>query len=164
MLYIKDGILRDSSKYLQTEDGRTIFNASPEEWQAEGWVPYVPEPEPVYEKTIEDLKQELKQDAESYMYSNLEMPISREERTHLRLLARDLLENGYSEARIFQDENIDLLEFIRYLKELNLVEYQCQETLRSHLKTIDRLETEEDIIKYDYTTAYPKIPELSVNL
>lgn len=166
MLYVKNGILRDSSKYLQTEDGRTIFNASSAQWQAEGWKPYVPDPEPVYEKTVEDLRQELKQDAESYMLSNLELPISREERTHLRILAQDLLEAGYIEARILQDENekIDLLEFVDYLKALNRTEYFWKETLRGHLANINRLDTEEAVERYDYTTGYTELPELSIKL
>lgn len=162
MLYIKNGIFRDSKKFLQCADGRTIFNATPEQWEAEGWKVYIPEPEPVYEKTLEEMKEDLAADARNFMESTLELPISREDRTHLRILAQDLLEEGIEEAKIFEDEDryVNLKDFIEYTKKLNVVEYQWRETLNEHLHNIKLLETEKEIDRYDYTLGYEKLPEL----
>lgn len=162
MLYIKDGIFRDSTKYLKTSDGRTIFNASREQWEAEGWKVYVPEPVPVEEKTLEDKKLDLLEDARNFKESVMEIRMSREDRVYLRQLAEDLLAEGIQEAQVFDDRDdfIHLPSFLDWLKDLNVLEYTYRTVLQNHLDAIKKLETEEDVDNYDYTTGYPDIPEI----
>lgn len=166
MLYIKDGIFRDSKKPLVTLTGITIFNAPQEQWEAEGWKEYIPELEVQStsreEKSLEELQEDLIQDAKDYMSSTLEIPISREERTRLRILAEDLLEEGVTQAKILddRDEYFDLNEFIKYLKKLNVVEYEWKLTLEDHILAIELLETRNEIDRYDYTLNYSPLPQL----
>lgn len=163
MLYIKNGIIRDSSKTLQTEDGRTIFNAPQEQWEAEGWVVCEPEivPEPVL--TFEDKVQALIEEARAYRDS-IEIPYSREERVALRQMTEDLLEAGYESAPILEDreEHIDLTQFTAYLKALNVVEIESRKVLEDHISAIELLSTEEELENYNYTENYPELPELPV--
>lgn len=161
MLYIKDGIFRDSKKYLQTSDGRAVFNASPEQWEAEGWEVYVPKPEPIREKSLEEKKQDLLEDAKNFRRAIFNVPYSKEERAYYRILAEDLLEQGETKATLFDDteQEVDLQEAVGYFKALNIIENQITKVLNLHLNAIEKLETEEDINNYDYTTGYPSIPE-----
>lgn len=163
MLYIKDGIFRDSKKYLQTSDGRTIFNAHPEDWEAEGWKVYIPEPQPVYVGTVEEQKLDLLEDAKNFKEAAFDVPYSKEERAYYRQVAEDLLEQGEREAFIFEEEDtpVYLPDFVKYLKDLNIVENQFKTVLYEHLSNIKELKTEEDINNYDYTTGYPEVPQFS---
>lgn len=165
MIYVKDNVFRDSKKFLRTADGRTIFNATPEDWLAEGWVEYVPEEHSSESKgkPIEELKEDISNDARNYRNTNFEISTSRENRMYLRLLAEDLIAAGYSSARIFDDreDEVDLKKFIDFCKEANKVEYSWKMTLVKHLENISNLKNEADIKKYDYTTGYSKSPELS---
>ena len=164
MLYIKNGILRDSKKYLQTSDGRTIFSAHPEDWEAEGWKVYVPEPQPVYEKTLEEQKLDLLEDAKNYKEAAFNVPYTKEERAYYRQVAEDLLEEDEQEIALFDDEPdkiVNLFYAVEYFKTLNVLENQFKKTLAKHLEAIQNLTTEEEIRTYDYTTGYPEnIPQI----
>lgn len=162
MLYIKNGIFRDSKQYLQTSDGKIIYNASPDQWEAEGWKEYIPESAPNYQRTLEEKKLDLLEDAKNFYETVLDFPFSREERLHYRELVEDLLAEGLVEVPIFEsrEDSINLQEFLDYLKDLNVLEYTCMQVYRDHKKNIERLATEEDVDNYDYTTAYPEIPEI----
>ena len=162
MLYIKNGIYRDSKKFLQCEDGRTIFNASPEQWKAEGWKEYVPEPEPVYEKTFEEKQLDLIEDARNFKMSLADIPYSREERTFYRQLAKDLLEEGLTEAQIFDenDTNYNLEAVVKYFRDLNIFEYECRNILQVHISAIKEIKSDEELDNYDYTLGYPEAPTL----
>lgn len=164
MLYIKNGILRDSKKYLQTSDGRTIFSAHPEDWEAEGWKVYVPEPQPVYEKTLEEQKLDLLEDAKNYKEAAFNVPYTKEERAYYRQVAEDLLEEDEQEIALFDDEPdkiVNLFYAVEYFKTLNVLENQFKKTLAKHLEAIQNLTTEEEVRTYDYTTGYPEnIPQI----
>lgn len=164
MLYIKNGILRDSKKYLQTSDGRTIFSAHPEDWEAEGWKVYVPEPQPVYERTLEEQKLDLLEDAKNYKEAAFNVPYTKEERAYYRQVAEDLLEENEQEIALFDDEPdkiVNLFYAVEYFKTLNVLENQFKKTLAKHLEAIQNLTTEEEVRTYDYTTGYPEnIPQI----
>lgn len=162
MLYVKNGIFRDSKKFLQCEDGRTIFNASPEQWEAEGWKEYVPEPEPVYEKTFEEKQLDLIEDARSFGTSLTDIPYSREERTFYRQLAKDLLEEGLTEAQIFNENDTyyNLEAVVKYFRDLNIFEYECRSILQDHILAIKEIKSGEELDNYDYTLGYPEAPTL----
>lgn len=164
MLYTKNGILRDSKKYLQTSDGRTIFSAHPEDWEAEGWKVYVPEPQPVYERTLEEQKLDLLEDAKNYKEAAFNVPYTKEERAYYRQVAEDLLEENEQEIALFDDEPdkiVNLFYAVEYFKTLNVLENQFKKTLAKHLEAIQNLTTEEEIRTYDYTTGYPEnIPQI----
>lgn len=163
MLYVKNGVFRDSKQYLETPDG-VIFNATPEQWEAEGWEVYVQPVQPVseYKRTLEEKKLDLLEDSKNFYETVLDFPFSREERLHYRELVEDLLAEGLVEVPIFEsrEDSINLQEFLDYLKDLNVLEYTCMQVYRDHRKNIERLATEEDVNNYDYTTAYPEIPEI----
>lgn len=165
MLYIKNGILRDSKKYLQTSDGRTIFSAHPEDWEAEGWKVYVPELQPVYKRTLEEQKLDLLEDAKNYKEAAFNVPYTKEERAYYRQVAEDLLADGEVEAALFDEEPdkiVDLAEFVNYLRDLNIVENKFKKVLANHLAAIEKLETEEELDNYDYTTGYPEVPQFGL--
>lgn len=165
MLYTKNGTLRDSKKYLQTSDGKVIFNARPEQWKAEGWEVYVPAPQPVYERSLEEQKLDLTEDAKNYKEAAFNVPYSKEERAYYRQVAEDLLADGEVEAALFDeepDEVVDLAEFVDYLRNLNIVENKFKKVLANHLAAIEKLETEEELDNYDYTTGYPEVPQFSL--
>lgn len=164
MQYIKNGKIRESNLPLERENHSLVFNAPHEMWLEEGWQIYDPFPagpvaEEVSEPTFEDLQNELIEDAKGFAES-LKMPIPKEERTSLRQLAEDLLEEGMYEADIFDNDTyVDLAKFIAYCKNLNKVEYRRKEVLKDHIHEINLLETERELDRYDYTTGYPVLPE-----
>lgn len=162
MLYTKNGVLKDSKTRLDTEDGRSIFNPSPEDWLSEGWKEYVPQPvvEESLEITLEEERENLLADAENF-HNSIQVPISSEERIFLRFLVEDLLEDGQQEQELtFNGRTVfvDLKKFLAYLKKINLVEHQHEINLHQHLHEIKLLESKKQIARYDYTTGYDKFP------
>lgn len=161
MLYKKNEIIKDSNAVLQTGDGRTIFNATQEQWEAEGWTLCEPEIVPIPEPTFEEKKQSLIEEARNYKDS-LGIPYSREERVALRQITEDLAEAGYTSAPILEDSEdyFDLNDFLRYLKSLNVYEIECKRVLEDHIAAIDLLGTEEELENYDFTLNYSAVPEI----
>lgn len=163
MLYEKNGITRDSKKFLECSDGRIVFNATRDQWEAEGWKEYEPLPVPAPKKSLEEIREEQLIDAKNFFDSLFEGELSREDRVYYRQLAQDLLDQDVTSARLFLPDDTreyDLNKVLDFFKEFSLLEFQNREILQMHLSNLKNLKTEKELVDYDYTADYSVLPDL----
>lgn len=66
-VYQKDGVIKTANRIVVNKDGMQIINPTEEQILADGWVEYV---EPVYEPTLEDVKNEKISEIDNYYNSS----------------------------------------------------------------------------------------------
>lgn len=156
VIYVKDGVFRDSRKFLKTQDGRTIFGAQPEDWLAEGWEEYIlPEPE---ESTPEEIKQQILENLEEYYNSEVRgfetsrgvVVLNGSERLELRNQLERAKSRG-KEEYLYEGERYSIGFFLDFLDNLEDIEFDNDQVLETHKINIENLGTIEDLENYDYT-------------
>ena len=169
MIYVKNGELRDSKKFLKTEDGRTIFNAKPEQWAAEGWVEYNPQEEAKVIKltpSLEDVQENLISECEAYYDSSVlkfwfkgqveqEWIPAQDRVTYIKVLEDVLAADPSNSVLFWKNYVLDAKECLEFLKRLNVYEFNSRNVKENHIRNIRAAKTIEEVEKYDITKDYP---------
>lgn len=162
-MYIKGNQIEDGY-LLKKADGSITLNASKEDWIAEGWEEYIPEPvkEQTLIRNLVSVKQEVLQECNSYYESvilkvefqgNL-IWVPLETRAAYRDILDDLKEAGETQVN-WRDTDLTIDSALEALKKVNIYEYNCKKVHDSHLRVITRSQSIKELEEYDYTTDYP---------
>lgn len=166
MIYVKNGELRDSKKFLKTEDGRTIFNAKPEQWAAEGWVEYKPQEEAKVLKltpSLEDVRERLLEECRQFYenevlkfknYDKLEWIPAADRVVYVKVLEDALT---FESVVTYEGKEYYIPDILTFFKKLNIYEIQAREVRERHLSALNSYASVEDLENHDFTAGYPEI-------
>lgn len=167
-------------KYTKTIDGKTIikaaneivirkngmqtFNPTEAMILADGWTEYVA---PVYEPTLEDVKQRKVEEILAYdnssevnEFSIGGQPMWLDKATRAGLLLRFEAEGkvGRTETTLWNDGQsytLPLEQAQQILIALELYASACYDRTQAHIAEVQKMESKEAVETYDYTIGYP---------
>lgn len=167
-------------RYIKTIDGKTIikradeivvrgngsqtFNPTESMILADGWTEYVA---PVYEPTLEDVKQGkideiLAYDSSSAVneFSIGGQPVWLDKATRAGLMLRFQAENaaGLTTTSLWYEGmqfTLPLETAMQMLYGLELYASACYDNTQAHIAAVNAMETIDAVNAYDYTTGYP---------
>ena len=176
--YIKDGqiktrnqIVIKGQRTIKDKDGNdkvintNTFNPTEEMILANGWEEYIT---PIYEPTIEDYRRDKIREIERYDSSDevnifyiQGLPVWLDKATRAGLKLRFEAELAMKEENTTlwygnQSFTLQLNMAIQMLYAIEVYASKCYDNTQKHLANVDKLETLEEIIEYDYYTGYPE--------
>ena len=176
--YIKDGqiktrnqIVIKGQRTIKDKDGNdkvintNTFNPTEEMILANGWEEYIT---PIYEPTIEDYRRDKIREIERYDSSDdvnifyiQGLPVWLDKATRAGLKLRFEAELAMKEENTTlwygnQSFTLQLNMAIQMLYAIEVYASKCYDNTQKHLANVDKLETLEEIIEYDYHTGYPE--------
>jgi hypothetical protein len=90
----------------------------------------------------------------SFIYKGNKYWLDKQQRSCMKTVS----ESGLKEVEVVLGDDSIILpsEFVKqFILQLEAYAYKCYVVTAKHLATANKLETSEDIIKYDYTSGYP---------
>lgn len=176
--YIKDGqiktrnqIVIKGQRTIKDKDGNdkvintNTFNPTEEMILANGWEEYIT---PIYEPTIEDYRRDKIREITRYDSSDdvnifyiQGLPVWLDKATRAGLKLRFEAELAMKEENTTlwygnQSFTLQLNMAIQMLYAIEVYASKCYDNTQKHLANVDKLETLEEIIEYDYHTGYPE--------
>jgi hypothetical protein len=176
--YIKDGqiktrnqIVIKGQRTIKDKDGNdkiintNTFNPTEEMILANGWEEYIT---PIYEPTIEDHRRDKIREIERYDSSDevnifyiQGLPVWLDKATRAGLKLRFEAELAMKEENTTlwygnQSFTLQLNMAIQMLYAIEVYASKCYDNTQKHLANVEKLETLEEIIEYDYHTGYPE--------
>lgn len=178
--YIRGSETNDGKRLVKS-NGQTVFNASPEEYYAEGWSDYTVMLEsskgyrnPVEEKeepvkTELELKESLVAEVESYCDSiadkvyidNDLVSLSSQDRVVLHESLKSSLEMGIKNIE-YKGKVISIEQTLPIFKNLDFYWLTCRVVRANCIQEIRELKTQKEILEYDYIDKFPDIPSFSL--
>lgn len=147
--------------YLQT------FNPTDEILFADGWELYIP-PVPTEEQILANAKRDKKNDINSYDNSSAvnefyiqDVPVwlDKATRAGLKLRFEAEIAIGKTETVLWYNNMQFPLELNLAMQMLYAIEIyasECYDNTQLHLANVDRIETLDAVLEYDYTVGYPE--------
>lgn len=147
--------------YLQT------FNPSDEILFADGWELYIP-PVPTDEQILANARRDKKNDINSYDSSSAvnefyiqDVPVwlDKATRAGLKLRFEAEIAMGKTETALWYNNMQFPLELNLAMQMLYAIEIyasECYDNTQLHLANVDRIETLDAVLEYDYTVGYPE--------
>lgn len=157
-------VYKTSQEIVITKDGMCTYNPTEEMVLADGWEEYVV---PVYEETIEGVRQDKKDEIEAYDQSlsvneffiqGISVWLDKNTRVGLRLRFESELAMGKVESTLWYDGEcfpIKLEDGMKMLYALEVYASMCYDNTQKHLSIVDSLSDMDAIKKYDYKANYP---------
>ena len=147
--------------YLQT------FNPTDEILFADGWELYIP-PVPTDEQILANARRDKKNDINSYDSSSAvnefyiqDVPVwlDKATRAGLKLRFEAEIAMGKTETALWYNNMQFPLELNLAMQMLYAIEIyasECYDNTQLHLANVDRIETLDAVLEYDYTVGYPE--------
>lgn len=147
--------------YLQT------FNPTDEILFADGWELYIP-PVPTEEQILANAKKDKKNDINSYDSSSAinefyiqDVPVwlDKATRAGLKLRFEAEIAMGKTETALWYNNMQFPLELNLAMQMLYAIEIyasECYDNTQLHLANVDKIETLDAVLEYDYTVGYPE--------
>lgn len=166
----KKQVTNPTTKEIETHEFR-VFGPSDELLLADGWERYVESPiEKIteQEETIESVKIKKFAEIEKYDSSNevnifyiQDMPIwlDKATRAGLKLRFESEAAMGFENTSLWYDNlkvTLPVKDAIGMLYALEVYASQCYDNTQFHLANVNKLETVEDVLFYNFRTGYPE--------
>lgn len=171
--YIKtiDGkqVIKPANKIVINKDGMNTINPKEEMILADGWEVY----EPVsYEPTVEEilnsereykieeiLRHDSSREVNCFYIKGQEMWLDKATRVGLKLRFDAEIASGHANTTLWYEGipfNLELANAVQMLNVIELYASACYDNTQRHLAAVDKLESIDEIINYDFTTGYPE--------
>ena len=167
--YIKEisgrNVIKSRSQITIDNNGMTTYNPTEEMILADGWVEFQDQ---VYEETVDDIRRQKMSEVEQFDLSNEvncfyvnDIPMWLDKNTRSGLMLRFSAELGMGkETTSLWYEGIEfplpLDVAIQMLYAIEVYASNCYDNTQKHLSIISKLETKEEIERYDYKVDYPE--------
>lgn len=147
--------------YLQT------FNPTDEILFADGWELYIP-PVPTEEQILANAKKDKENDINSYDSSfavnefyiqDVPVWLDKATRAGLKLRFEAEIAMGKTETTLWYNNMqfpLELSLAVQMLYAIEIYASECYDNTQLHLANVDRLETLDAVLEYDYTVGYPE--------
>lgn len=158
-------VYRKKSQITIEKNGMITYNPTEEMLLADGWEEYIYVPQ---EKTIEDYRNEVINEIKCYDESSMVnefyiqgMPVWLDKNTRVGLSLRfeSELARGKQETTLWYGNFQFPLQLDMAVNMLYMIEEyasMCYDNTQMHIANVNKLETIEDIVGYDFTTGYPE--------
>ena len=158
-------VYKTRQQIIISKDGMSTYNPTEEMILADGWEEYVA---PVYEETIEDVRQHKKEELERYDQSEevngfevngMSMWLDKATRAGLMLRFNAEIGSGKTETSLWykgMEFPLTIENAIQMLYAIEVYASQCYDNTQRHMAAINALETKEDIEAYDFRVSYPE--------
>lgn len=157
-------VIKECNRIVIKKDGMQIFNPTNEMLLEDGWVEYVA---PVYERTIDDYKQDKiieinhydsSPEVNEFFLGEASIWLDKATRAGLKLrfeaetsLGKDTTSLWYNNTQY----SLKLNDAIQMLLDIELYASACYDNTQMHIANVKSMEMIDDIKSYDYRTGYP---------
>lgn len=157
-------VIKECNRIVIKKDGMQIFNPTNEMILEDGWVEYVA---PVYERTIDDYKQDKiieinhydsSPEVNEFFLGEASIWLDKATRAGLKLrfeaetsLGKDTTSLWYNNTQY----SLELNDAIQMLLDIELYASACYDNTQMHIANVKSMEIIDDIKSYDYRTGYP---------
>lgn len=157
-------VIESRSNITITMDGMTTYNPTEEMLFADGWVEYFEDYiiniDSVRVEKIEEVKNYDTSDEVNIFYVK-DYPIWLDKSTRAGLILRFNAESnlGKTETSLWYDGIEFVLPIENAIQMLYAIEVyasQCYDNTQKHLSAINKLETKQEIVEYDFREGYPE--------
>ena len=165
--YIKDGKIKNSNQIIIHKNGKQIINPKEEMILEDGWVEYVI-PELTEEQKLEkekDLKKlqikdyDTSERVNEFTIQGMSVWLDKETRAGLMLRLDSEIAVAKQETTLWYNGHEFILPTEQAKQMLYAIEIYasaCYDNTQRHLAAIDKLESIDEVINYDFTTGYPE--------
>jgi hypothetical protein len=160
-------VVRQANKIVIEKDGMCTYNPTEEMILADGWVEYTV-PEPTEEEKLNLEKEHKIRDIEwfdsseevnSFSIDGIELWLEKATRVGLKLRFESEAAMGKESTTLWSNgiEFVLPLEMaVKMLYGLELYASACYDNTQRHIAAVDKLESVEDVMVYDFKVGYPE--------
>jgi hypothetical protein len=163
-LYIKDGVIKTRQNIILNYRNKQIFNPSEEHLLENGWIRYEePKSDKIeeYKRNLieEALRYESSEDVKNIFIGEFDGWLDKSERAGITLRLDAESSKGLKDTIIWFGDNevkMSIKDAISMMYDIEIYSSLCYDTVKRHIKNINKLTTIEELENYDFRSGYPE--------